>query len=707
MSARSLSIRHIRILALGSLVLIITVVTAVGYRTVSAVESGLQDMTRKHWSRFYEVDDLVGGFVTVRGHLTSFVVEELEDPVDILHEIKALIGRSETVMERFESEEEQQLLQDFIQKLKEYRAAMVAYSQELLLRRTGEGVRSWERTLLQIETEGHLLINGLKDKIHSEVTSLERDLLLRGQKMRKWMAFLGFAGLSLAVALAVLMHKALSRPILELIEVSEAVASGDLTRDIHLSSDDEVGALTAAIAAMLNNLRRTVGEIQSTVTKLVEVARGLEHHTAEVSRSANVQGSMVGEVESSIRHMDTLIDGVSSQFTLLAEALDESSSSTLEMNASTEEVSGYADQMADEVEMINTSLVQMTATVGQNVELLNSLTAASQQTTNTVESLAASSEEVGEHAKESRRLAEQVTRLAGDKGAGALRTTIEVTLKNRELIEEYSQVIRSLGEKSDNIGEILEVINGVADQTNLLSLNAAIIAAQAGEHGKGFAVVAEEVGSLSATTTASIRRVEEVVRSVREDVANAVGMMTRIVEGAEQSIESAQRAGEVFREIEESTANATKRAREIADASDEQITRNKEILGVVSQNLDEVVRIQRAIEEQKKGQDLIVSSAAKIRDVSLELKQSANEQSREGAVITKAVTDTHEFSGRIKEAMEGEKKASKDILSSLDNITEATYGINEALGSLKDLVTDLGALAEKLGPEVSRFKLPE
>jgi methyl-accepting chemotaxis protein len=708
MSRKSLSIRHIRVLALGSLVLIIAVVTAVGYRAVSGIESGLQNITDDHWSKFYRVDDLVGGFVTVRGNLTSFVVEEQENPVEILRELKTLIERSETILEEFQHkhQEDKQALELFIQKLKEYRAAMVAYSQELLLRRTGEGVRSWERTLLEIETEAHGIISGLKEQIHNEVIVLEEVMLARGRKMRNWMALLGLFGLILAVALAFLMHRALSRPILELIEVSEAIASGDLTRDIRRSSDDEVGSLTVAIAAMLTNLRRTVGEVQGTVVKVAEAAHGVEHYTAEVSKSSTLQGKMVGEVESSIRHMDSLVDSVNNQFTLLAEALDDSSASTLELKASIEEVSGYADNMADEVENINSSLVQMTATVGQNVELLNSLSAASQQTAQTVKSLASSSEEVGEHAKESRRLAEQVTQLAGDKGAGALSTAIEVTRNNRELIDNYSKVIHSLGDKSDSIGEILEVIHGVADQTNLLSINAAIIAAQAGEHGRGFAVVAEEVGSLSETTTASIKRVEEVIQSVREDVANAVKMMAQVVEGAEQSIKSAERAGEVFREIEESTLNSTQRAREIADASIQQVAQNQEILEVVSRNLEEVVSIQRAMEEQQAGQDLIVSSAEKIRNVSRELKQSANEQSREGAVITKAVTDTHEFSRKIQEAMDGEKKASEEIVASLDRITEATFGITSALGSLEDLVADLSSLAEKLGPEVSRFKLP-
>lgn len=707
MSRRRLSIRQIRILALGSLVAIIAVGTVVGYSAVVRIEGGLRNITREHWSKFYRVDDLLNKFVTVRGRLTSFVVEEQEDPREILLDIKSLIEESEAALETFQRDEDRQPVEMFVNKLKEYRAAMAAYSQELLLRRTGEGVRSWERTLLEIETEAHLVIKGLKERIRAEVHELEEEMLIRGRKTRKVMAFLGGFGLILAVALAFIMHRALSRPIRELIAVSEAVAGGDLTRDIEGSSDDELGALTNAIAAMLKNLRRTVGEIQGTVVRVAEAAHGVEHYTKEVSQSASVQGQVVGEVESSIRQMDLLVEDVNRQFGNLAEALDDSSSSTLELKSSIEEVSGFADGMAGEVETITSSLIQMTATVSQNVELLNSLSAASQQTAQTAKNLASSSEEVGEHAQESRKLAEQVTQLARDQGAGALNAAIEVTRRNRELIDSYSKVVHSLGDKSASIGEILEVIHDVADQTSLLAINASIIAAQAGEQGKGFAVVAEEVGSLSATTTASIRRVEDVIKSVRKDVADAVEMIGQIVEGAEQGIKSTERAGEVFREIEETASNSTTRAREIAEASVEQVARSREIFQVVSRNLEEVVRIQEATEEQKRGQDLIVGSAEKIRDTSRKLKQSTAEQAREGTVITQAVTNTHEFSKKIQAAMEGEKKASKEIVASLGRITDATYGINQALGALEGLVADLSALAEKLGPEVSRFKLPK
>ncbi|UCF31103.1 MAG: HAMP domain-containing protein [bacterium] len=707
MARLSLSVRRIRHLALSSLVAIIALGTVFGYSAVVRIETGLRDITRQHWDKFHRVDGLLNRFVAIRGKLTTFVVEEQESPTEILGEIKSLIGESEAAREIFHRPEDLDAMEAFVLKLKEYRASMVAYSQELLLRRTGEGVRSWEKTLLEIETEAHGIIKELKEGIRQEVSEIEEQMLRRGHETRRMMALLGVFGFLLAVVLALIMQRALSQPIRKLIEVSEAMAGGDLTRQVERSSDDEIGALSDALDSMLYNLRRTVAEIQGTVVKVAEVAHGVEHYTGEVSRSSSVQKKVVGDVESSIREMDALVEDVNRQFNRLAEALDDSSSSTLEMRSSIEEVTRFADGMAAEVETITSSLVQMSATVSQNVELLNSLSATSEETAQTMKNLASSSEDVGKHAQESMKLAEQVTELARDRGAAALKAAIDVTSRNREMIGDYSRVIQSLGEKSDSIGEILEVIHDVADQTSLLAINASIIAAQAGEQGKGFAVVAEEVGSLSATTTASIKRVEEVIRTVRKEVADAVEMMGRIVEGAEQSIKSTEHAGEAFREIEESSSVSAGRAREIAEASENQVMRSREILQVVVRNLEEVVKIQEAVEEQKRGQDLIVHSAERIRETALRLKQSTGEQVRESTVITEAVTNTQEFSRKIQDAMEGEQRASKEIVASLGKITESTFDITKALRSLEDLVADLGALAEKLGPEVARFKLPD
>jgi methyl-accepting chemotaxis protein len=702
-----LSNRLVRYLGLGSLILLIVMMSVIGWRQLRDIESHFRYIAEEHRVKLNSIDNLLSRFVEIRGQLTAFVIEEKEDVTPILKDIKLMLNDSETLLQTLHHKEDRQAMELFIQKLKEYRTAMVAYSQELLIRRTGEGVRSWERTLLDIEREAHAIVFTMKSTIIGEVGELEDQMLQTTRSATQSSIALGLFGVLLALVVVFLLQRALARPIRKLVNMSESVAEGDLSRDIERIHDEELGPLSDSIKTMVENLQQTVGGIRTTATRVTEVAHGVSHHTNDLSSGASIQGKAIAAVHRSIEEMDVLVEDVSGRFNSLAEALDDSSSSTLELKSSIEEVSDFADRLSEEVEKITSSLLEMSATMAQNLDLLNSLSSSSHQTAQVIGSLASSSEEVGEHAQQSKTLAEEVTQLARDQGLVSLKELIEVAKTNKKLVDSYSKVIHSLGERSVSIGEILDVIHDVADQTSLLAINASIIAAQAGEHGKGFAVVAEEVGDLSSTTTASVMRVEEVIRSVRQDVANAVEMMGQVSEGAEQSIKTTEKAGEVLKSIEEHSLLSATRAGEIADAAGQQVARSKEILEVATRNLDEVVRIQEAVDEQKKGSDLIVSSAENIRETAISLKLSTDEQIKESAVISQAVVDTQTFSHRIKEAMDGEKKASKEIVASLNSITNTTENIRKALDALEELVVDLTKLADQLGPEVARFKLAE
>jgi methyl-accepting chemotaxis protein len=704
---KRLSIKIVRFLGLGTLVSVIAVGTFVGYSQVSKMESRLRNMTQRHWAEFRQVDELLAGFVSIRAQLTDLVVQEGENVDPIVKEEKALLERSGALAAELSDDEDRILLENFTQKLKQHRVAMIAYAQELSMGRTGEGVRSWEATLLELENDAHQGISDLKGRISDRVQMLEAEALRSGKASRKLIVILGSLGLLMGMVILFVLQRALARPIAELCQITEAVADGDLTQRITRRSSDDIGTLTVAIGQMTGGLKDMVGDIQSAVLKVAEVAHGVEFYTGEVSREADVQSEVVQSANLAVQAMDALVEEVNKQFSDLAVALDDSSSSNLELKASIDEVSSYSDGLATEVEKITSSLVEMSASMGENLDLLNSLSSASEQTAQTARGLTATAREAGESARASRDLAESVTSLAREQGSEALTEMAKITRRNKETVDSYSEVIRSLGERSRNVGEVLDVIRSMADQTGLLSINASIIAAQAGEHGKGFAVVAEEVGKLADSTSSSVHRVEEVIQSVQRDVEKAVKLVDDVARGADQGISAAEKAGQVFREIEESSSESARHTREIADSTLQQAERSDEILHVVTRNLEEVMRIQEAMGEQKAGGDLVVKSAEFIRDTSLKLKESTEEQARESAVITKAVVDLNQFAGKVSQAMDGEKEAVGEMVSGLARIAEATGVINGSLGALKSLVADLGSLADQLGPTVARFRLGE
>ncbi len=146
-----------------------------------------------------------------------------------------------------------------------------------------------------------------------------------------------------------------------------------------------------------------------------------------------------------------------------------------------------------------------------------------------------------------------------------------------ETVAESSRSIESLGQRSDEIGRIIQVIDDIANQTNLLALNAAIEAARAGEQGRGFAVVADEVRKLAEKTSAATTEISAMIAAIQADTASAVSSMERGGEQVREGVEQANQAGEALNHIFGSVENVVGLIRQIAEAMNVQKSASEEI----------------------------------------------------------------------------------------------------------------------------------
>ncbi|WP_373351071.1 methyl-accepting chemotaxis protein [Pseudomonas chlororaphis] len=214
--------------------------------------------------------------------------------------------------------------------------------------------------------------------------------------------------------------------------------------------------------------------------------------------------------------------------------------------------------------------------------------------------MSATAQEVARHAADAARAADDADQSA-QQGEQVMQGTIHTITLMRGEIANTAEVIRRLEADSERIGKVLEVIRGIAEQTNLLALNAAIEAARAGEAGRGFAVVADEVRSLAQRTAASIIEINQIIQSVQTGALDAAHAIESGQARSDASVEQVTQAGAMLERITEAVEAIRDMNRQIATAAEEQtsvaedISRNlTEITSIASTNLDNVQRTERA-----------------------------------------------------------------------------------------------------------------
>jgi methyl-accepting chemotaxis protein len=180
-------------------------------------------------------------------------------------------------------------------------------------------------------------------------------------------------------------------------------------------------------------------------------------------------------------------------------------------------------------------------------------------------------------------------------------------------VEQAAEVIHKLEDDSDSIGSVVDVIRGIAEQTNLLALNAAIEAARAGEQGRGFAVVADEVRTLASRTQQSTAEIKAIIETLQKGASDAVAMMTKGRVQANASVEQAARAGAALEEITASMDNITDMNRHIADAAAQQ----EQVAEEINRN---IVNITQVAEQTAEGTRQLADSSAELAQLAEQLQ---------------------------------------------------------------------------------------
>lgn len=354
--------------------------------------------------------------------------------------------------------------------------------------------------------------------------------------------------------------------------------------------------------------RSIAGPVGSVTNALGEVAAGnLSVQDLDI-RTTNE----IGRLASALNTMKSNMAGLVRQIQNNAE----------QVAASSEELTASSEQSAQAADQIAASITGVANGAGEQLTAANEASAVVEQMSAGIQQVAANTNQVAEQSSQTAEKAKE--------GGQAVEKAVNQMVHIEDTVNTSAKVVAKLGERSQEIGQIVDTISGIAGQTNLLALNAAIEAARAGEQGRGFAVVAEEVRKLAEQSQDAAKKIAELIGEIQADTGKAVAAMNDGTREVRTGAEVVNAAGVSFQEIVELVSQVSGQVREISAAIQQMASGSQQIVGAVKKidqlskaSAGESQSVSAATEEQLASMEEIAKSSQALAQLAQDLQSAA------------------------------------------------------------------------------------
>jgi methyl-accepting chemotaxis protein len=395
--------------------------------------------------------------------------------------------------------------------------------------------------------------------------------------------------LLVAIAIAVLISRRIVGGVREIGQTASAIARGEFDQEIHLTGNDELTDMADEFRTMIDYL----SEMADTAARIAE--RDLSARVIPKSEKDQL-GTSFARMITNLRAM--IAD--------ISERTGSLSAASNEMAATSEETGRAIQEIATAVGNVAQGAERQVHSVEEARQVSDQLAEATRLSAETADETAAAAEEARNLAREGVRAAEQAS---------------EAMISVRDSSVQTSQAIKTLGQKSDQIGGIVETISGIAAQTNLLALNAAIEAARAGDHGRGFAVVAEEVRHLAEESQQAAASIGGLIDEIQNETQRTVQVVETGASQTEGGVETVEQARDAFMRIGQSVEDMSARVEQIAD-SIRQIAASGDQMRATMSTVAEVAESSSASTEEVSAST--EQSSASTQEIAASAQQLAN-----------------------------------------------------------------------------------
>ncbi len=624
---KNLKLRSKLLVGFGSILLLLAGVIAVGFQGMTSLEQSEKRVVDDRFQPAIHALEADSSLNLARALMLSLLTTT--DPASqaslelaIADNATAMDGNIDglqAILTRTSDTEDLTLLSQITTQLTAYRDGR---TQELSLVSQGnvDSARALEFGDQQVRVDKmRSLLSQLTTNLQANADAAVATSQLLVQDTLRTLAIIGALALLLGGLSVWLMNRLVAVPLGRVVQRTQSMNKGELGARLNLGRMDEIGLLAQSIDQLSGTVEEMTKETDSLVAAALEgqlSTRGdadrFEGAYGRIVKGINdTLDAVVGPLTVSAGYVDRIANGdipakitdtYNGDFNMLKNNL----------NKMTDNLRSLNEELRTGVGVLATSSTEILATISQVATTASETATAVSETSTTAEEVKQTAQLSAQKAKDVQEGAQR-TLIVSDAGSRAVADTVEGVDRVREQMESIAESVMRLSEQGQAIGEIIATVNDLAEQSNLLAVNAAIEATRAGEYGKGFAVVAQEMKSLAEQSRQATTQVRTILMEVQKATSAVVMVTDQGTKAATAGVQQAADAGTAIRTLAENVSDAAQAASQIAASSEQQFVGMDQIASAIAS-------IQQATTQSMSGTRQLEASAQSLQELGGRLK---------------------------------------------------------------------------------------
>jgi methyl-accepting chemotaxis protein len=471
---------------------------------------------------------------------------------------------------------------------------------------------------------------------------------------------LGVIGFLVALGLGIFMAQLITKPIAKIAKAADGIAEGDLNQSVQVDSRDEIGE-------MARSFQKMIAYMNGMATTAVAIAGGDLTLSVKPISDRDVLGNAFANM---VSYLGNAVGQVAESANNLGSASEQLATAASQAGLATSQISKTVQQVAQGTNQQSEATARTAKAMEQMSRAIEGVARGAQEQSKAAASSSSLTNQISDMVRQVAGNADAVTResanaaKAAREGSNTVSSTIDGMRNIQAKVGLSARKVEEMGQRSDQIGTIVETIDDIASQTNLLALNAAIEAARAGEHGKGFAVVADEVRKLAERSSSATKEINGLIRGIQKTVAEAVQAMNEGATEVENGVTMANEAGR--------SLNNILTAAEAVFAQAEQAAKGTQRMSVLANQM--------------------VAAADTVSSIIEENTASTEEMSANSAEVVQAIENIAAVSEENSAAAEEVSASTEEMSAQVEEVTASALALSGTANELRDLVSQFKLL---------------